>query len=273
MDEMSHMTAVRIRDAFFAYDGHVALQVADLAVPTGCVAAAIGPNGSGKSTLLAAITGLVPAVRGTVETIGRRPAAARRRVAHVLQETAANELLPITVREVVAMGRYARSGPLRPLSGSDRRAIDRAMERVAIADLEHRQLRELSVGQRQRVYVAQGLAQEADLLLLDEPATGLDIPTHDRLLDLMREERDAGRTVIFTTHDIGEAGGADLAILLSRSVVAIGPPGDVLTAESLSTAYGGHVHVTADGTVVLDDPHHHHPEHPHMPAPHETEPG
>jgi ABC-type Mn2+/Zn2+ transport system ATPase subunit len=256
--------AVRLRDALFAYGDHVALRVDDLELPRGCIAAAIGPNGSGKSTLLAAITGLVTPSRGTVETLGRRPAMSRRRVAHVLQETAANERLPITVREVVAIGRYAASGPFRPLSRDDRRAIERAMERVAISDLQGRQLRELSGGQRQRVYVAQGLAQEAELLLLDEPATGLDVTTHDRLLDLMREERDEGRTVVFTTHDIGEAAGADLALLLSGTVVAFGPPDDVLTADGLSRAYGGHVHVTADGTVVVDDPHHHRGDHPHM---------
>ena len=257
-------TAVHLRDVLVAYGDHVALRVEDLRVPTGAVTAVIGPNGAGKSTLLGAIAGLVRPRRGTVEVFGSSRRSNRAAIAYVLQDSVPNEIVPITVREVVTMGRYATTGILRPLRRGDREAVRAAMERVDISDLGHRHLRELSAGQRQRVYVAQGLAQEGDLLLLDEPATGLDLPTHDRITTVMRVEADAGRTVVFTTHDVGEATEADVVVLVSGRVVASGPPDGVLTADHLATAYGGHVHVTADGAIVVDDPHHH--RRPHAPA-------
>ncbi len=255
---------MRLRDVLVAYGDHVALRVEELHVPRGAVTAVIGPNGAGKSTLLGLIAGLVRPRRGTVEVFGSRRHSHRAAIAYVLQDSVPNEIVPITVREVVTMGRYATSGILRPLGPEDRETVRDAMHRTDIADLAHRHLRELSAGQRQRVYVAQGLAQDGELLLLDEPATGLDLPTHDRIATVMREEADAGRTVIFTTHDVGEATAADVVVLVSGRVVASGAPDAVLTAEHLATAYGGHVHVTADGAFVVDDPHHH--RRPHAPA-------
>jgi iron complex transport system ATP-binding protein len=173
--------AVRLRDVVVAYDGHIALRVDHLDVPRGAITAVIGPNGAGKSTLLGAITGLVRPRRGTIRVLGDGQRARRNAIAYVLQDSVPNEVVPITVREVVTMGRYATSGIVRPLRRADRDAVDRAMARVDVADLARRHLRELSAGQRQRVYVAQGLAQDGDLLLLDEPAAGLDIPTHERI--------------------------------------------------------------------------------------------
>ncbi|HEX2029029.1 MAG TPA: ABC transporter ATP-binding protein, partial [Nitriliruptorales bacterium] len=207
--------AVRASGVALAYGGHVALRVDELAVPAGRISAVIGPNGSGKSTLLAAISGLIRPVAGTLHVLGQPPAAARRRVAHVLQETVANAHVPLTVREVVRMGRFVRRGAWRPLTRADRQAVDRAMRRVDIEGLDRRHLSELSGGQRQRVYVAQGLAQEADLILLDEPATGLDVPTQQRFARVLREERAAGRTVIYTTHSVPEASDADHVVLLA----------------------------------------------------------
>src|SRR5690606_33869288 len=138
----------------------------------GAVTALIGPNGAGKSTLLNAISGRIHARHGHLDV----PAAERPGgVAYVLQATQVNTQLPITVRETVTMGRYARTGPFRRLRAADRAAVDEAMEALAITDLADRQLHELSGGQRQRAFVAQGLAQEADVLLLDEPITGLDV--------------------------------------------------------------------------------------------------
>lgn len=128
---------------------------------------------------------------------------------------------------------------------------------MRIGDLRRRQLHELSGGQRQRVYVAQGLVQRADVLLLDEPITGLDLITQETISEVMAAERDAGRTVIFTTHDVGTARLADHAVLVATSVIADGPPSEVLTPEHLARAYGGHLHVLDDGTIVLDEPSHH----------------
>ncbi|WP_205745334.1 metal ABC transporter ATP-binding protein [Egicoccus halophilus] len=239
------------------YGTHRAVRDVDLTVPTGAVVAIIGPNGSGKSTLLSTISGLARPTRGRLEVLGLQPRNARRRVAHVLQTTVANEAVPLTVRETVKMGCYGRLGPFRPLRAADRAAIDEAVERMRIGDLLDRQLLELSGGQRQRAYVAQALAQRADVILLDEPITGLDLVTQETITEVIDAERSRGATVVLTTHDVGTAQLADLVVLMATRVVASGPPAEVLTPPHLATAYGGHVHMLDDGTVVLDEAHHH----------------
>jgi ABC-type Mn2+/Zn2+ transport system ATPase subunit len=246
-----------MHDLSVRYGTHLAVDGVDLEVAAGSVVAIIGPNGSGKSTLLSTISGLVRPSGGTLEILGRRANGARRDVAHVLQTTVANEAVPLTVLETVRMGCYGHRGPFRRLTSEDREAVQSAIERMRIEDLVDRQLHELSGGQRQRVYVAQGLAQRARLLLLDEPITGLDLVTQETITEVMHEERDAGTCVILTTHDVGTASLADMAVLMATHVVASGPPAVTLTPENLAAAYGGHVHVLDDGTVVLDEPHHH----------------
>jgi manganese transport system ATP-binding protein len=224
-----------------AYGPRTALQDCDLALPGASVTALVGPNGSGKSTLLSAIAGLVPVTEGTLTVLGRGPGnnGLAARVAYVLQSTPANESLPVTVREVVTMARFARRGLFRRLTASDRRAVDSALERLEITDLADRHLRELSGGHRQRVLVALGLAQDADLLLLDEPVTGLDLTSRDSILSVVDEVRAAGGAVIVATHDLGDAERADHVVLLSGRVIAAGPPAEVITAEHLRAAYRG----------------------------------
>ena len=228
-----------------AYGRRVALQPCDLRLPTGAVTALVGPNGSGKSSLLSAIAGLTPTASGRLSVLGRSPGenGLAARVAYVLQSTSANETLPVTVHEVVTMARYARRGAFRRLRADDRRAVDDALGRLEIDDLADRYLRELSGGQRQRVLVAQGLAQDAELLLLDEPVTGLDLPSRERILDVAEDVRRAGRTVVVATHDLGDAERADHVLLLAGRIVAAGPPRQVITTENLRRAYGGR-HVT-----------------------------
>lgn len=249
--------AVDVREVTVTYGRIVAVHDASLAVPCGTTVAIIGPNGSGKSTLLSTLSGLVRPTRGSVRIHGQPSDDGRTRVAHVLQSTVANEAVPLTVRETVRMGAYGRVGSFRPLTARDREAVDTAIDRMRIGDLVRRQLHELSGGQRQRVYVAQGLAQQAPVLLLDEPITGLDLVTQEVITRVIADERAAGRTVVLTTHDVGTARLTDHAVLMATSVVAQGPPGEVLTPEHLGVAYGGHVHLLDDGTVVLDEPHHH----------------
>jgi iron complex transport system ATP-binding protein len=234
-----------------------AVERVHLEIPRGTSVAIIGPNGSGKSTLLSTLSGLVRPTRGRVEILGQPARSARRQVAHVLQTVIANEAVPLTVRETVQMGCYAPRGAFGPLRAEDRRAVREAIERMRIEDLVDRQLLELSGGQRQRVYVAQGLAQRAEVLLLDEPITGLDLVTQETITHMIQDERDRGATVVLTTHDVGTAQLADVAVLMATRVVATGPPNEVLTPANLATAYGGHVHVLDDGTVVLDEGHHH----------------
>lgn len=249
--------AIRLDDVTVIRGDTIAIRNVTLDIAAGALVAVIGPNGSGKSTLLAVISGLLAPQRGQVTVLGAPPPTRHAQIAHVLQTNITNPSLPLTVMETVRMGRYARSGAFRPLKATDRATVDEALDRMAIRDQANRQLNELSGGQRQRAYVAQGLAQRADVLLLDEPTTGLDLVTQERISKVIDEERTAGRTIVQTTHDVGTARHADHVVLIATHVIAVGPPSQVLVPEHLADAYGGHVHLLDDGTVVLDDPHHH----------------
>jgi len=237
------------RGVSFRYGDHVAVAESSFTIPEQATTTLIGPNGSGKSTLLHAISGLVPPATGTLEIVGNR------RIAYVLQATKVNEALPVTVREVVAMGRYATTGPYRRLGVADHVAIDGAIERMGIASIAGRHLRELSGGQRQRVFVAQGIAQEHDVLLLDEPLTGLDLPSAQAIDDVLHEEQAAGRTVVITSHDLNEAAAGDWVVLLAHRVVAFGPPSAVLTPAHLTAAYGP-ILLHEEGGFMFEDPAH-----------------
>ncbi|MCB0978908.1 MAG: metal ABC transporter ATP-binding protein [Acidimicrobiales bacterium] len=243
-----------------AYGSLRALEDVDFTVPAGCTVAVIGPNGSGKSTLLGALAGLVAPTAGRV-------IADRDRIALVLQATTVDPTLPITVVETVRMARYRRRGLFGRIRGRDDEIVRAAMERTRVADLASRQLHELSGGQRQRVLVAQGLAQRADLLLLDEPATGLDVVSQQVIHDVIDEERDAGRSVVMTTHSLDDAARCDAVLLLAGRVVAFGPPSVVLTPDHLDRAFGTALVRLPGGHTLLDDPHHHdavhHPGHHH----------
>lgn len=253
---MPDLLAARATGIVLAYGGHTAVEASDFAIPAGRMTAVIGPNGSGKSTILNALAGLLLPRSGSLEVLGRPPGKARRRVAYVLQATKVNEVMPITVRETVAMGRYALLGPFGFIRGPHRRAYLDAMDRLDIADLAGRHLHELSGGQRQRVFVAQGLAQQAELLLLDEPVTGLDLVSVERIRAAIADELERGTTVVVTTHDVAEANRADHVILMSGRVHTEGPPARALHPDRLSEAYGiGIVHLE-DGSFVLDDAHH-----------------
>jgi ABC-type Mn2+/Zn2+ transport system ATPase subunit len=248
-----HEPAVAAEDLVLGYRAEPAFDRSSFTIEAGAVTSLVGPNGSGKSTLLRALAGLLRPLRGRLAV-----AAARRRggVAIVLQATDVDRTLPITVREAVTLSRYALRGPFRPLTRDDRTMVDGAMARLGVDDLAGTQLRELSGGQRQRVFVAQGLAQDADLLLLDEPLTGLDLVSRERITEAVADEHDAGRTVVVSTHDLAEAARADQVLLLAGRVVAEGPPERILSPEHLSEAYGGHLLDLS--RFAIDDPHHDH---------------
>ncbi|MGH8957692.1 MAG: metal ABC transporter ATP-binding protein, partial [Acidimicrobiia bacterium] len=179
----------------------------------------------------------------------------RERIAYVLQATSISRTLPISVREVVTMGRYASSGLGRRLGRDDRKAVDQALQRVELSDVAAASFHELSGGQRQRVLVAQGLAQDHDLLLLDEPLIGVDLGSSASIESSLSEDVAQGNTVIVTTHDLGQAMAADWVVLLAGLVVAYGSPAAVLTEENLARAYGLRV-VRSGDRFVVDDPAH-----------------
>ena len=247
------MVAIEAADVEYRYGSDVAVARSSFTVPVGAITALIGPNASGKSTLLAGIAGILAPASGTMTV---HQAANRKRISFVLQTTKVNDALPITVREVVTMGRYPSLSTFGRLTSHDRMVIDAAMERMSITAVSHRHLRELSGGQRQRVFVAQGLAQEHDILLLDEPLTGLDLTSAQAIDAVIHEEQSLGNTIVMSTHDLAEARVSDHVVLMANRVVASGTPDEVLTAELLQEAYGStFLHING-GRVFLDDPAH-----------------
>jgi ABC-type Mn2+/Zn2+ transport system ATPase subunit len=177
-------------------------------------------------------------------------------VGYVPQRNGIDWSFPVTVNDVVMMGRVGRIGPLRWPGRDDRRRVQEALERVSIAGLAKRQIGELSGGQQQRVFLARALAQEAELLLMDEPLTGLDAPSQEGILSLLDDLHGQGVTILVATHDLQQAAEHfPLAALLNRRLIAFGPPREVLTPAHLSVAFGSHVHVlhTDEGDVMVTD--------------------
>lgn len=248
--------SVVVRGVDVGYGAELVLRSATFSCFPGTVTALIGRNGSGKSTVLHAIAGLLPTRAGVIEVLGSRPTQVRGRVAYVLQATRVNDQLPVTVREVVAMARFTRRRLVSPFTQQDREAVSGAMSRLELAEVAGRRLDELSGGQRQRVFVAQGLAQAAEVLLLDEPLTGLDPVSRSVIDQVIGEERERGTTVLVTTHNLSEAARYDQMVLLAGRVVAAGVPAEVMVPANLEEAYGTRLLRVDEGRVLLDDPHH-----------------
>ncbi len=237
---------LELRDVHAGYGGAWALGGVNLSIPPGQLVGVIGPNGSGKSTLLRAILDLVPQRRGSVSIDGER--IDRRRVAYVPQREAVDWSFPISAEQVVMMGRYPRIGPVAAAGAVDHRAVADALDRVGLSDVAHRQIGALSGGQQQRVFLARALVQEAGILLLDEPMTGVDLATEEAITRLMRDLRDAGATVIHATHDLeGAADVSDLLCFVNGRVVAFGPPDETFTPATLHATFGGELVIIDSG--------------------------
>lgn len=222
------------------YGEVAALTGASLTVRSGEICGLVGMNGSGKSTLFRAVMGTVPAT-GTVLIDGRPPAQARKLglVSYVPQSEEIDFGFPVTVYDVVAMGRYGRLGPTRRLREADRAAVQEALTRAGLLELANRQIGTLSGGQRKRAFLARGLAQGARLLLFDEPFAGVDKSSETMLIALLKELRDAGAGVLISTHDLANlAELADTAVLLRNEVFLRGSPETVLAPQNLVRAFG-----------------------------------
>ena len=201
--------------------------------------AIIGPNGAGKSTLLKVIAGILKPDQGTVEMFGHAPSQ-HICIAYVSQRSEIDWQFPVTVFDVVMMGRTKQIGLFRWPSKRDRDRVYASLERVNASHLANEQIGELSGGQQQRVFIARALAQETDLLLLDEPLRGVDAPSQQAILAILKSLRPDGVTVLMTTHDLNIAADHfDRIMLINQQIVACGPPTAVLTNENLLTAYSG----------------------------------
>lgn len=238
--------AVRIRDLSVAYGSALALANVDLSLPAGRLISVVGPNGAGKSTLLRTLVGSLKPTSGVIRILGDDPERQRQlgRIAYMPQHEHIDWDFPLSVRDVVLSGRYGRIRAeggwrrfLPPLLAADghRQAVRQALESVAMLDQGHRSIDTLSGGQRKRVLLARALAQDAQLLLLDEPLVGVDRRSETLIMEVLREARRQGRTVIMVTHDIGGARrDSDFAVLINRRVVGSGEPQTLLTDELIS---------------------------------------
>jgi manganese/iron transport system ATP-binding protein len=256
--------ALELKDVSVRYGTRTALDDVSLAVKPGRRVAVVGPNGAGKSTLFNLLAGVRSPDRGRVLIHGHRP---ERHVciAYVTQSSQVDWNFPVSVRDVVMMGRVGEIGLLRQPAAADRQLVQSSLEEVEMSHLAARQIGELSGGQKQRMFIARALAQEADLMLLDEPLAGLDLQSQDKIFSLLDTLSEQGVTLLFATHDLNLARERfERILLLNRKLVAYGAPEDVLTSANLSAAYGGHMQVldTAEGPVAIGDMGGHH-EHSH----------
>ncbi len=245
--------AVSVHDLWAGYDDTPALESLTFDLPQGALVGLAGPNGSGKTTLIKTLLGLLKPWRGGVELFGQPVASVRRRIGYAPQAELVDWDFPATVGDVVMMGRYGRIGLLRRPGDADREAVASALEQVELTDLAGRQIGELSGGQQRRMLIARALAQEADLLLFDEPLVGLDATSQHDLLTLFETLRGEGKTLLVATHDLScVAACFTLALLLNRKLVALGPPGEIFTPEILSEAYDEHLLLLpAEGGVYV----------------------
>ena len=241
---MNNSPAVEVTDLTVAYRDRPVLWDLDLEVPAGKLLAIMGPNGAGKTTLIKAILGLVPAAAGHVEIHGKPYTEQRRLVGYVPQRGSVDWDFPTTVLDVVMMGRYGVLGWIKRPGRREREQSLQALAKVGMTDFIDRQISQLSGGQQQRVFLARALVQDAQVYFMDEPFQGVDARTERAIVDLLKELRAQGRTVVVVHHDLQTVREYfDWVTLLNVRLIASGPVSEVFTSENLRLAYGGRVEV------------------------------
>jgi ABC-type Mn2+/Zn2+ transport system ATPase subunit len=243
---------LEIENVTIAYDGTQILRELSFQVPHGAQVAVVGPNGAGKSTLFKALVGLLPLQEGRILVHGRELGSHHDCVAYVPQRGEVDWRFPVTVEDVVMMGRFGHQGYFGRASKADRTAVAAALEHMGIGNLAKQPIGDLSGGQQQRVFLARALAQEPHILLMDEPFTGVDATTQEAVLRLLDDLRGDGLTVLVSTHDLSLAMQRfEFVLLLNRKLVAYGPPPAVFTPEHVRQAFGGQA-LMLGGMVVVD---------------------
>ncbi|NKN39342.1 manganese/iron ABC transporter ATP-binding protein [Agrobacterium sp. a22-2] len=238
-------------------NGHTALKDASFTIPKGTITALVGVNGAGKSTIFKAIMGFVPLARGDITILGMpvREALKKNLVAYVPQSEEVDWNFPVLVEDVVMMGRYGHMNFLRIPSRRDKAMVDEALGRVGMLDYRKRQIGELSGGQRKRVFLARALAQEGQVILLDEPFTGVDVTTEEQIVALLKDLRREGRVMLVSTHNLGSVPDfCDRTVFVKGTVIASGKTEDTFTEENLHLAFGGALrHFVLSGSDLHDD--------------------
>jgi ABC-type Mn2+/Zn2+ transport system ATPase subunit len=243
-----------VRHLSVRYNGRIALDDLTFHLHEGERVAVVGPNGAGKSTLFKVVAGVLPPTTGEVTIFGSRPGG-HVCIAYIPQRSQVDWNFPVSVADVVMMGRSAKLGPLNWPHKRDWEHVRRALDTVDLSTLAERQISQLSGGQQQRMFIARALAQEAELMLMDEPLTGLDTPAQESLLNLLDTLQNQKVTVMVATHDLDQAARHfDRIMLLNHRIVAFGPPDHVLQTENLLTAYGGRLRSANGGSILpVDD--------------------
>ncbi len=244
---MTEAPPLEVHDLTVAYHKKPVLYGIDVAIPAGKIVGIVGPNGAGKSTLIKAAMGIVPLSSGWIRFFGRTFKQACKRVGYVPQRESVDWDFPVNVMDVVLMGRYGRLGLLRRPTTADRDVARACLEKVKMLPYANRQIGNLSGGQQQRVFLARALAQESDIYLMDEPFAGVDAATESAIIEVLRELRDRGKTLLVVHHDLGTAPEYfDMLLLLNMRVVAFGPTAEVFQAEILQKTYGGRLTILSE---------------------------
>lgn len=251
------MPALDISALTVSYHEQPVLRDITVSIPSRQLVAIIGPNGAGKSTLLKAVLGLTPVVSGMVRVFGQPVSESRWRIAYVPQTETVDWDFPITAGEVVMMGRYPALGLLRRPGAADRAIVRESLEMVGMTAYRDRHIRQLSGGQQQRIFIARALAQQAEILFLDEPFVGVDARTEEAIFRLMDDLTEAGKTLLVVIHDLGELRRFDSVVMLNKVLVAHGPVSTTLTPENLRRTYGGRLTLLEEAEKQLQrvDPH------------------
>ncbi|MEN9562532.1 MAG: hypothetical protein RIR73_776 [Chloroflexota bacterium] len=252
---MSHTShRLEVKNISIGYGEKTILRDLSFQVPHGSRVAVVGPNGAGKSTLFKALVGLLPLQQGNIYIHGEALGAHQDCVAYVPQREEVDWRFPVTVDDVVMMGRFSQMGWLKRATSRDKQAVQKSLTQMGIADLAERSIGQLSGGQQQRAFLARAIAQEPHILLMDEPFTGVDITTQEATLRLLDHLQEKEVTAIVSTHDLNLAGSRfDLVLLLNHRLVAFGTPKEVFVKENLAQAFGNSLLVMENGMMLVDE--------------------
>ena len=252
---MSHTPhRLEVLAANIGYGDKTILHDLSFNIPHGARVAVVGPNGAGKSTLFKALVGLLPLQSGRVLIHGRELGDHKDCVAYIPQREEVDWRFPVTVQDVVMMGRFGHQGLLGRVSAADHAVVGESLERMGILDLKQKSIGELSGGQQQRAFLARAIAQEPHILLMDEPFTGVDVTTQEATLSLLDHLREQEVTAMISTHDLNlAASNFDLVLLLNHRLIAFGPPRQALSQENLGRAFGSSLLVLDNGSLLVDE--------------------
>lgn len=244
---------LEVHDLTVSYSKKPVLWGVDFSLPAGSITGIVGPNGAGKSTLLKSIMGLIPLSSGYVKLFGQPLDMVRKRVSYVPQRESVDWDFPVSVLDVVLMGRYEKTGMFRNTKKQDRTIALDCLDKMGMAAYANRQISQLSGGQQQRVFLARALAQEADMYFMDEPFAGVDAATEQAIVGLLKEMAAAQKTIIVVHHDLQSARTYfDWIVLLNMRLVAAGPIQQVFTEEMIQQAYGGRLNLLSQVGDMLE---------------------